>query len=174
MSDNYKDTKKDASNIKADSQIARANIENVALSYTNDLNKWYSEKHKEKLSSRLETNVEQEDTDGITTNVEKNEGVQTNVSETSDRNEDINSFNRTTFDNKEVIKTKANKASNSENNSSEDAQEYNSNENTRNSSYNSFENESVANNKASKSKIKTKANSKQHNTQETINKEQAM
>lgn len=173
MSDNYKDTKKDASNIKADSQIARANIENVALSYTNDLNKWYSEKHKEKLSSRLETNVEQEDTDGITTNVEKNEGVQTNVSETSDRNEDINSFNRTTFDNKEVIKTKANKASNSENNSSEDAQEYNSNENTRNSSYNSFENESVANNKASKSKIKTKANSKQHNTQETINKEQA-
>lgn len=173
MSDNYKDTKKDASNIKADSQIARANIENVALSYTNDLNKWYSEKHKEKLSSRLETNVKQEDTDGITTNVEKNEGVQTNVSETSDRNEDINSFNRTTFDNKEVIKTKANKASNSENNSSEDAQEYNSNENTRNSSYNSFENESVANNKASKSKIKTKANSKQHNTQETINKEQA-
>lgn len=173
MSDNYKDTKKDASNIKADSQIARANIENVALSYTNDLNKWYSEKHKEKLSSRLETNVEQEDTDGITTNVEKNEGVQTNVSETSDRNEDITSFNRTTFDNKEVIKTKANKASNSENNSGEDAQEYNSNENTRNSSYNSFENESVANNKASKSKIKTKANSKQHNTQETINKEQA-
>ena len=172
MSDNYKDTKKDASNIKADSQIARANIENVALSYTNDLNKWYSEKHKEKLSSRLETNVEQEDTDGITTNVEKNEGVQTNVSETSDRNEDITSFNRTTFDNKEVIKTKANKASNSENNSGEDAQEYNSNENTRNSSYNSFENESVANNKASKSKIKTKANSKQHNTQETINKEQ--
>ena len=71
MSDNYKDTKKDASNIKADSQIARANIENVAFSYTNDLNKWYSEKHKEKLSSRLETNVEQEDTDGITTNVEK-------------------------------------------------------------------------------------------------------
>lgn len=123
MSDNYKDTKKDASNIKADSQIARANIENVALSYTNDLNKWYSEKHKEKLSSRLETNVEQEDTDGITTNVEKNEGVQTNVSETSDRNEDITSFNRTTFDNKEVIKTKANKASNSENNSDEDAQE---------------------------------------------------
>lgn len=173
MSDNYKDTKKDASNIKADSQIARANIENVALSYTNDLNKWYSEKHKEKLSSRLETNVEQEDTDGITTNVEKNEGVQTNVSETSDRNEDITSFKRTTFDNKEVIKTKANKASNSENNSDEDAQEYNSNENTRNSSYNSFENESVANNKASKSKIKTKANSKQHNTQETINKEQA-
>lgn len=173
MSDNYKDTKKDASNIKADSQIARANIENVALSYTNDLNKWYSEKHKEKLSSRLETNVEQEDTDGITTNVEKNEGVQTNVSETSDRNEDITSFKRTTFDNKEVIKTKANKASNSENNSGEDAQEYNSNENTRNSSYNSFENESVANNKASKSKIKTKANSKQHNTQETINKEQA-
>lgn len=173
MSDNYKDTKKDASNIKADSQIARANIENVALSYTNDLNKWYSEKHKEKLSSRLETNVEQEDTDGITTNVEKNEGVQTNVSETSDRNEDITSFNRTTFDNKEVIKTKANKASNSENNSGEDAQEYNSNENTRNSSYNSFENESVANNKASKSKIKTKANSKQYNTQETINKEQA-
>lgn len=173
MSDNYKDTRKDASNIKADSQIARANIENVALSYTNDLNKWYSEKHKEKLSSRLETNVEQEDTDGITTNVEKNEGVQTNVSETSDRNEDITSFNRTTFDNKEVIKTKANKASNSENNSGEDAQEYNSNENTRNSSYNSFENESVANNKASKSKIKTKANSKQHNTQETINKEQA-
>jgi murein DD-endopeptidase MepM/ murein hydrolase activator NlpD len=173
LSDNYKDTKKDASNIKADSQIARANIENVALSYTNDLNKWYSEKHKEKLSSRLETNVEQEDTDGITTNVEKNEGVQTNVSETSDRNEDITSFNRTTFDNKEVIKTKANKASNSENNSGEDAQEYNSNENTRNSSYNSFENESVANNKASKSKIKTKANSKQHNTQETINKEQA-
>ncbi len=173
MSNNYKDTKKDASNIKADSQIARANIENVALSYTNDLNKWYSEKHKEKLSSRLETNVEQEDTDGITTNVEKNEGVQTNVSETSDRNEDITSFNRTTFDNKEVIKTKANKASNSENNSGEDAQEYNSNENTRNSSYNSFENESVANNKASKSKIKTKANSKQHNTQETINKEQA-
>lgn len=173
MSDNYKDTKKDASNIKADSQIARANIENVALSYTNDLNKWYSEKHKEKLSSRLETNVEQEDTDGITTNVEKNEGVQTNVSETSDRNEDITSFKRTTFDNKEVIKIKANKASNSENNSGEDAQEYNSNENTRNSSYNSFENESVANNKASKSKIKTKANSKQHNTQETINKEQA-
>lgn len=173
MSDNYKDTKKDASNIKADSQIARANIENVALSYTNDLNKWYSEKHKEKLSSRLETNVEQEDTDGITTNVEKNEGVQTNVSETSDRNEDITSFKRTTFDNKEVIKTKANKASNSENNSGEDAQEYNSNENTINSSYNSFENESVANNKASKSKIKTKANSKQHNTQETINKEQA-
>jgi putative phage structural protein len=173
LSDNYKDTKKDASNIKADSQIARANIENVALSYTNDLNKWYSEKHKEKLSSRLETNVEQEDTDGITTNVEKNEGVQTNVSETSDRNEDITSFKRTTFDNKEVIKTKANKASNSENNSGEDAQEYNSNENTRNSSYNSFENESVANNKASKSKIKTKANSKQHNTQETINKEQA-
>ena len=173
MSDNYKDTKKDASNIKADSQIARANIENVALSYTNDLNKWYSEKHKEKLSSRLETNVEQEDTDGITTNVEKNEGVQTNVSETSDRNEDITSFKRTTFDNKEVIKTKANKASNSENNSDEDAQEYNSNENTRNSSYNSFENESVANNRASKSKIKTKANSKQHNTQETINKEQA-
>lgn len=172
MSDNYKDTKKDASNIKADSQIARANIENVALSYTNDLNKWYSEKHKEKLSSRLETNVEQEDTDGITTNVEKNEGVQTNVSETSDRNEDITSFNRTTFDNKEVIKTKANKASNSENNSDEDAQEYNSNENTRNSSYNSFENESVANNRTSKSKIKTKANSKQHNTQETINKEQ--
>lgn len=172
MSDNYKDTKKDASNIKADSQIARANIENVALSYTNDLNKWYSEKHKEKLSSRLETNVEQEDTDGITTNVEKNEGVQTNVGETSDRNEDITSFKRTTFDNKEVIKTKANKASNSENNSGEDAQEYNSNENTRNSSYNSFENESVANNKASKSKIKTKANSKQHNTQETINKEQ--
>lgn len=38
MSDNYKDTKKDASNIKADSQIARANIENVAFSYTNDLN----------------------------------------------------------------------------------------------------------------------------------------
>lgn len=173
MSDNYKDTKKDASNIKADSQIARANIENVALSYTNDLNKWYSEKHKEKLSSRLETNVEQEDTDGITTNIEKNEGVQTNVSETSDRNEDITSFKRTTFDNKEVIKTKTNKASNSENNSGEDAQEYNSNENTRNSSYNSFENESVANNKASKSKIKTKANSKQHNTQETINKEQA-
>lgn len=173
MSDNYKDTKKDASNIKADSQIARANIENVALSYTNDLNKWYSEKHKEKLSSRLETNVEQEDTDGITTNVEKNEGVQTNVSETSDRNEDITSFKRTTFDNKEVIKTKANKASNSENNSGEDAQEYNSKENTINSSYNSFENESVANNKASKSKIKTKANSKQHNTQETINKEQA-
>lgn len=173
MSDNYKDTKKDASNIKADSQIARANIENVALSYTNDLNKWYSEKHKEKLSSRLETNVEQEDTDGITTNVEKNEGVQTNVSETSDRNEDITSFKRTTFDNKEVIKTKANKASNSENNSDDDAQEYNSNENTRNSSYNSFENESVANNRASKSKIKTKANSKQHNTQETINKEQA-
>ena len=173
MSDNYKDTRKDASNIKADSQIAKSNIENIALSYTNDLNKWYSEKHKEKLSSRLETNVEQEDTDGITTNVEKNEGVQTNVSETSDRNEDITSFNRTTFDNKEVIKTKANKASNSENNSGEDAQEYNSNENTRNSSYNSFENESVANNKASKSKIKTKANSKQHNTQETINKEQA-
>lgn len=173
MSDNYKDTKKDASNIKADSQIARANIENVALSYTNDLNKWYSEKHKEKLSSRLETNVEQEDTDGITTNVEKNEGVQTNVSETSDRNEDITSFKRTTFDNKEVIKTKANKASNSENNSGKDAQEYNSNENTRNSSYNSFENESVANNRTSKSKIKTKANSKQHNTQETINKEQA-
>lgn len=173
MSDNYKDTKKDASNIKTDSQIARANIENVALSYTNDLNKWYSEKHKEKLSSRLETNVEQEDTDGITTNVEKNEGVQTNVSETSDRNEDITSFKRTTFDNKEVIKTKANKASNSENNSDEDTQEYNSNENTRNSSYNSFENESVANNKASKSKIKTKVNSKQHNTQETINKEQA-
>lgn len=173
MSDNYKDTKKDASNIKADSQIARANIENVALSYTNDLNKWYSEKHKEKLSSRLETNVEQEDTDGITTNVEKNEGVQTNVSETSDRNEDITSFKRTTFDNKEVIKTKANKASNSENNSDDDAQEYNSNENTRNSSYNSFENESVANNRTSKSKIKTKANSKQHNTQETINKEQA-
>ena len=173
MSDNYKDTKKDASNIKADSQIARANIENVALSYTNDLNKWYSEKHKEKLSSRLETNVEQEDTDGITTNVEKNEGVQTNVSETSDRNEDITSFKRNTFDNKEVIKTKANKASISENNSDEDAQEYNSNENTRNSSYNSFENESVANNRASKSKIKTKANSKQHNTQETINKEQA-
>lgn len=172
MSDNYKDTKKDASNIKADSQIARANIENVALSYTNDLNKWYSEKHKEKLSSRLETNVEQEDTDGITTNVEKNEGVQTNVSETFDRNEDITSFKRTTFDNKEVIKTKANKASNSENNSDEDAQEYNSNENTRNSSYNSFENESVANNRTSKSKIKTKANSKQHNTQETINKEQ--
>ncbi len=172
MSDNYKDTKKDASNIKADSQIARANIENVALSYTNDLNKWYSEQHKEKLSSRLETNVEQEDTDGITTNVEKNEGVQTNVSETSDRNEDITSFKRTTFDNKEVIKTKANKASNSENNSDEDAQEYNSNENTRNSSYNSFENESVANNRTSKSKIKTKANSKQHNTQETINKEQ--
>lgn len=28
-------------------------------------------KHKEKLSSRLETNVEQEDTEGITTNVEK-------------------------------------------------------------------------------------------------------
>lgn len=173
MSDNYKDTKKDASNIKADSQISRANIENVALSYTNDLNKWYSEKHKEKLSSRLETNVEQEDTDGITTNVEKNEGVQTNVSETSDRNEDITSFKRTTFDNKEVIKTKANKASNSENNSGKDAQEYNSNENTRNSSYNSFENESVANNRTSKSKIKTKANSKQHNTQETINKEQA-
>lgn len=172
MSDNYKDTKKDASNIKADSQIARANIENVALSYTNDLNKWYSEKHKEKLSSRLETNVEQEDTDGITTNFEKNEGVQTNVSETSDRNEDITSFKRTTFDNKEVIKTKANKASNSENNSGKDAQEYNSNENTRNSSYNSFENESVANNRTSKSKIKTKANSKQHNTQETINKEQ--
>ena len=172
MSDNYKDTKKDASNIKADSQIARANIENVALSYTNDLNKWYSEKHKEKLSSRLETNVEQEDTDGITTNVEKNEGVQTNVSKTSDRNEDITSFKRTTFDNKEVIKTKANKASNSENNSDEDAQEHNSNENTRNSSYNSFENESVANNRTSKSKIKTKANSKQHNTQETINKEQ--
>lgn len=168
MSDNYKDTKKDASNIKADSQIARANIENVAFSYTNDLNKWYSEKHKEKLSSRLETNVEQEDTDGITTNVEKNEGVQTNVSETSDRNEDITSFKRTTFDNKEVIKTKTAETSNSV----EDTQEYNANAAVRNANYNNFINENTNNGSSHKSKIKTKANSKQQNTQKTINQEQ--
>lgn len=168
MSDNYKDTKKDASNIKADSQIARANIENVALSYTNDLNKWYSEKHKEKLSSRLETNVEQEDTDGITTNVEKNEGVQTNVNETSDRNEDITSFKRTTFDNKEVIKTKTTETSNSV----EDTQEYNANAAVRNANYNNFINEDTNNGSSHKSKIKTKANSKQQNTRKTINQEQ--
>ena len=168
MSDNYKDTKKDASNIKADSQIARANIENVALSYTNDLNKWYSEKHKEKLSSRLETNVEQEDTDGITTNVEKNEGVQTNVSETSDRNEDITSFKRTTFDNKEVIKTKTDETSNPV----EDTQEYNANAAVRNANYNNFINEDTNNGSSHKSKIKTKANSKQQNTRKTINQEQ--
>lgn len=168
MSDNYKDTKKDASNIKADSQIARANIENVALSYTNDLNKWYSEKHKEKLSSRLETNVEQEDTDGITTNVEKNEGVQTNVSETSDRNEDITSFKRTKFDNKEVIKTKIAETSNPV----EDTQEYNANAAVRNANYNNFINENTNNGSSHKSKIKTKANSKQQNTQKTINQEQ--
>lgn len=168
MSDNYKDTKKDASNIKADSQIARANIENVAFSYTNDLNKWYSEKHKEKLSSRLETNVEQEDTDGITTNVEKNEGVQTNVSETSDRNEDITSFKRTTFDNKEVIKTKTAKTSNPV----EDTQEYNANAAVRNANYNNFINEDTNNGSSHKSKIKTKANSKQQNTRKTINQEQ--
>lgn len=168
MSDNYKDTKKDASNIKADSQIARANIENVAFSYTNDLNKWYSEKHKEKLSSRLETNVEQEDTDGITTNVEKNEGVQTNVSETSDRNEDITSFKRTKFDNKEVIKTKIAETSNPV----EDTQEYNANAAVRNANYNNFINENTNNGSSHKSKIKTKANSKQQNTQKTINHEQ--
>lgn len=168
MSDNYKDTKKDASNIKADSQIARANIENVAFSYTNDLNKWYSEKHKEKLSSRLETNVEQEDTDGITTNVEKNEGVQTNVSETSDRNEDITSFKRTKFDNKEVIKTKIAETSNPV----EDTQEYNANAAVRNANYNNFINENTNNGSSHKSKIKTKANSKQQNTQKTINQEQ--
>jgi murein DD-endopeptidase MepM/ murein hydrolase activator NlpD len=168
LSDNYKDTKKDASNIKADSQIARANIENVALSYTNDLNKWYSEKHKEKLSSRLETNVEQEDTDGITTNVEKNEGVQTNVSETSDRNEDITSFKRTKFDNKEVIKTKIAETSNPV----EDTQEYNANAAVRNANYNNFINENTNNGSSHKSKIKTKANSKQQNTQKTINQEQ--
>lgn len=165
MSDNYKDTRKDASNIKADSQIAKSNIENIALSYTNDLNKWYSEKHKEKLSSRLETNVEQEDTEGITTNVEKTEGVQTNVGETSDEN--VTSFKRTKFDNKEVIKTKTAKTSNPV----EDTQEYNANAAVRNANYNNFINEDTNNGSSHKSKIKTKANSKQQNTQETINKE---
>ena len=165
MSDNYKDTRKDASNIKADSQIAKSNIENIALSYTNDLNKWYSEKHKEKLSSRLETNVEQEDTEGITTNVEKTEGVQTNVGETSDEN--VTSFKRTKFDNKEVIKTKTAETSNPV----EDTQEYNANAAVRNANYNNFINEDTNNGSSHKSKIKTKANSKQQNTQETINKE---
>ena len=165
MSDNYKDTRKDASNIKADSQIAKSNIENIALSYTNDLNKWYSEKHKEKLSSRLETNVEQEDTEGITTNVEKTEGVQTNVGETSDEN--VTSFKRTKFDNKEVIKTKTAEASNPV----EDTEEYNANAAVRNANYNNFINEDTNNGSSHKSKIKTKANSKQQNTQETINKE---
>lgn len=165
MSDNYKDTRKDASNIKADSQIAKSNIENIALSYTNDLNKWYSEKHKEKLSSRLETNVEQEDTEGITTNVEKTEGVQTNVGETSDEN--VTSFKRTKFDNKEVIKTKTAETSNPV----EDTKEYNANAAVRNANYNNFINEDTNNGSSHKSKIKTKANSKQQNTQETINKE---
>ena len=165
MSDNYKDTRKDASNIKADSQIAKSNIENIALSYTNDLNKWYSEKHKEKLSSRLETNVEQEDTEGITTNVEKTEGVQTNVGETSDKN--VTSFKRTKFDNKEVIKTKTAETSNPV----EDTKEYNANAAVRNANYNNFINEDTNNGSSHKSKIKTKANSKQQNTQETINKE---
>lgn len=165
MSDNYKDTRKDASNIKTDSQIAKSNIENIALSYTNDLNKWYSEKHKEKLSSRLETNVEQEDTEGITTNVEKTEGVQTNVGETSDEN--VTSFKRTKFDNKEVIKTKTEETSNPV----EDTQEYNANAAVRNANYNNFINEDTNNGSSHKSKIKTKANSKQQNTQETINKE---
>lgn len=165
MSDNYKDTRKDASNIKADSQIAKSNIENIALSYTNDLNKWYSEKHKEKLSSRLETNVEQEDTEGITTNVEKTEGVQTNVGETSDEN--VTSFKRTKFDNKEVIKTKTAETSTPV----EDTQEYNANAAVRNANYNNFINEDTNNGSSHKSKIKTKANSKQQNTQETINKE---
>lgn len=165
MSDNYKDTRKDASNIKADSQIAKSNIENIALSYTNDLNKWYSEKHKEKLSSRLETNVEQEDTEGITTNVEKTEGVQTNVGETSAEN--VTSFKRTKFDNKEVIKTKTAETSNPV----EDTQEYNGNAAVRNANYNNFINEDTNNGSSHKSKIKTKANSKQQNTQETINKE---
>ena len=150
MSDNYKDTRKDASNIKADSQIAKSNIENIALSYTNDLNKWYSEKHKEKLSSRLETNVEQEDTEGITTNVEN-----------------VTSFKRTKFDNKEVIKTKTAETSNPV----EDTQEYNANAAVRNANYNNFINEDTNNGSSHKSKIKTKANSKQQNTQETINKE---
>lgn len=168
MSDNYKDTRKDASNIKADSQIAKSNIENIALSYTNDLNKWYSEKHKEKLSSRLETNVEQEDTEGITTNVEKTEGVQTNVSETSDENENSTSFKRTKFDNKEVIKTKTAETSNPV----EDTQEYNANADVRNANYNNFINEDTNNGSSHQSKIKTKANSKQQNTQKTINQEQ--
>ena len=152
MSDNYKDTRKDASNIKTDSQIAKSNIENIALSYTNDLNKWYSEKHKEKLSSRLETNVEQEDTEGITTNVEKTEGVQTNVSETSDENENVTSFKRTKFDNKEVIKTKTAETSNPV----EDTQEYNANAAVRNANYNNFINENTNNGSSHKSKIKTK------------------
>lgn len=165
MSDNYKDTRKDASNIKADSQIAKSNIENIALSYTNDLNKWYSEKHKEKLSSRLETNVEQEDTEGITTNVEKTEKEQTNVGETSDEN--VTSFKRTKFDNKEVIKTKTAETSNPV----EDTKEYNANAAVRNANYNNFINEDTNNGSSHKSKIKTKANSKQQNTQETINKE---
>lgn len=161
MSDNYKDTRKDASNIKADSQIAKSNIENITLSYTNDLNKWYSERHKEKLSSRLETNVDQEDTEGITTNVEKTEGVQTNVGETSNENENATFFKRTKFDNKEVIKTKTAETSNPV----EDTQEYNAN-------YNNFINEDTNNGSSHRSKIKTKANSKQQNAQETINQKQ--
>lgn len=79
MSDNYNNISKDAGNAKADEYIKKASIENAALTITNDINKWYSDKNVQKLESRLETNIEQENTDGITTTVNSTDGVQTNV-----------------------------------------------------------------------------------------------
>ena len=87
--------------------------------------------------------------------------MQTNVGETSDEN--VTSFKRTKFDNKEVIKTKTAETSNPV----EDTQEYNANAAVRNANYNNFINEDTNNGSSHKSKIKTKANSKQQNTQET-------
>lgn len=81
MSDNYNNLSKDTGSAKADETIKKANIENAALTITNDINKWYSDKRVQKLESRLETNIEQENTDGITTGVDETDGVQTNVGE---------------------------------------------------------------------------------------------
>lgn len=78
---NNNDLSKDVSNTKSSEIISSAKIENAALTITSDINKWYSDKSFQKLESRLETNIEQENTEGITTAVDEFEGVQTSTDE---------------------------------------------------------------------------------------------
>lgn len=139
MSDNYNDISKDTSNLRADTTIKKANIENAALTITNDINKWYSEHHTQKLESRLKTNIEQEDTDGITTAVEEVEGIQTNVN-TEESTESVTNSND--------IKTNIN-------------QNNNSKIKTRSSDFSEISDDENSAQSTGNSKIKTKVSNKQ-------------
>lgn len=142
MSEEHNNLNKDVSNLKADSTIKKANIENIALTVTNDINRWYTDRYTQKLESRLETNVEQEDTDGINTNVDTSEGIQTNLNNDEDVQQEENSNN---------INTRVNNPESQNNNTnSNNSDNTNNGEDVSNLKYNQN------NEKKQNSKIKTK------------------